>query len=224
MPVARKLSQEFPTYHASYATLVGAMDSTVYVLKLLICTSPQDLGIIPSTLSPPEEALHYDSSVYTEIWGRTMPSRQFSRTKGVLANGVSARMKCGEICSNLIARTVSAAPLAGSFSGSDSLPLSDHHGGLDFRLAQLALDADAHVSPRVMGLDSFIVRYYFASTKELMRINGTTKSLVANHLAEFVAGVMTIRAFEEEDQFFAKNLNLIDKTASPFFHNFAASE
>lgn len=57
-----------------------------------------------------------------------------------------------------------------------------------------------------------------------MRINGTTKSFVANHLAESVAGAMTIRAFEEEDRFFAKNLELIDRNASPFFHNFAANE
>lgn len=57
-----------------------------------------------------------------------------------------------------------------------------------------------------------------------MRINGTTKSLVANHLAESVAGATTIRAFEEEDRFFSKNLELIDRNASPFFHNFAASE
>ncbi|KAI9161635.1 hypothetical protein LWI28_019201 [Acer negundo] len=66
--------------------------------------------------------------------------------------------------------------------------------------------------------------YYFSSAKELMRINGTTKSLVANHLAESIAGAMTIRAFEEEDRFFAKNLDLIDINASPFFHNFAANE
>ncbi|ONK69820.1 uncharacterized protein A4U43_C05F27080 [Asparagus officinalis] len=42
--------------------------------------------------------------------------------------------------------------------------------------------------------------YYLATSKELMRINGTTKSLVANHLAESVAGAVTIRAFEEEDR------------------------
>lgn len=57
-----------------------------------------------------------------------------------------------------------------------------------------------------------------------MRINGTTKSLVANHLAESIQGATTIRAFEEEDRFFAKNLELIDQNASPFFQNFAASE
>lgn len=67
-------------------------------------------------------------------------------------------------------------------------------------------------------------RYYFATAKELMRINGTTKSFVANHLAESMAGAMVIRAFEEEDRFFAKNLDLIDTNASPFFHNFVASE
>ncbi|KAK8970994.1 ABC transporter C family member 10 [Platanthera guangdongensis] len=66
--------------------------------------------------------------------------------------------------------------------------------------------------------------YYLASAKELMRVNGTTKSLVANHLAESVSGAVTIRAFQEEDCFFAKNLELIDSNASPFFHNFAASE
>ncbi|CAO2821260.1 unnamed protein product [Amaranthus hypochondriacus] len=67
-------------------------------------------------------------------------------------------------------------------------------------------------------------KYYFATAKELMRINGTTKSLVANHLAESIAGSMTIRAFEEEERFFSKNLDIIDRNASPYFHNFASNE
>jgi len=57
-----------------------------------------------------------------------------------------------------------------------------------------------------------------------MRLNGTTKSFVANHLAESVAGAVTIRAFEEEDRFFEKNLDLIDVNASPYFQSFAANE
>lgn len=57
-----------------------------------------------------------------------------------------------------------------------------------------------------------------------MRINGTTKSLVASHLAESLAGATTIRAFEKEGKFFAKNLDLTDTNASPFFHNFSANE
>ncbi|KAI3865584.1 hypothetical protein MKX03_036854 [Papaver bracteatum] len=51
-------------------------------------------------------------------------------------------------------------------------------------------------------------KYYFASAKEFMRINGTTKSMIANHLAESIAG----------------NLDLIDKNSSPFFHIFSANE
>ncbi|KAI3842626.1 hypothetical protein MKX03_027290 [Papaver bracteatum] len=67
-------------------------------------------------------------------------------------------------------------------------------------------------------------RYYFASAKEFMRINGTTKSMIANHLAESIAGAMTIRALGEEERFFAQNLDLIDQNASPYFHIFAANE
>ena len=67
-------------------------------------------------------------------------------------------------------------------------------------------------------------RYYLASAKELMRINGTTKSALANHLCESISGAITIRAFEEEDRFFEKNLDLVDKNASPYFYNFAATE
>ncbi|KAL3653593.1 Multidrug resistance-associated protein 7 [Castilleja foliolosa] len=67
-------------------------------------------------------------------------------------------------------------------------------------------------------------KYYYSTAKELMRINGTTKSFVANHLSESVAGATTIRAFKEEDRFFAKNLELIDNNGSPFFHYFSANE
>ncbi|KAM7258722.1 hypothetical protein ACFE04_014463 [Oxalis oulophora] len=66
--------------------------------------------------------------------------------------------------------------------------------------------------------------YYFSSAKELMRMNGTTKSLLASHLAESIDGAITIRAFEKEDHFFSKNLNLIDKNASKVFHSFSANE
>ncbi|KDP25345.1 hypothetical protein JCGZ_20501 [Jatropha curcas] len=67
-------------------------------------------------------------------------------------------------------------------------------------------------------------KYYFAAAKELMRINGTSKSSVASHLAESIAGGMIIRAFGQEDRFFSKNLDLIDKNASSYFHNISANE
>ncbi|KAL4651487.1 hypothetical protein ACB092_01G163400 [Castanea dentata] len=73
-------------------------------------------------------------------------------------------------------------------------------------------------------LTILLQRYYFASAKELMRKDGTTKSLITSHLAESISGAMTIRAFGEEERFFVKNLNLIDRNASPCFHNFSANQ
>ncbi|XP_076895610.1 ABC transporter C family member 10-like [Bidens hawaiensis] len=69
-----------------------------------------------------------------------------------------------------------------------------------------------------------ILKFYYASAKELMRLDGTSKSLVASHLAQSIAGVVTIRAFGEEDRFFSEHLNLIDGNVSPFFHSFSANE
>ncbi|KAK1285949.1 ABC transporter C family member 10 [Acorus calamus] len=80
------------------------------------------------------------------------------------------------------------------------------------------------ISVPVLYLTIQLKRYYAASAKELMRISGTTKSQLANHLAETIAGATTIRAFGEEERFFSKNLDLIDKNASPFFHTFTANE
>ncbi|GLT53827.1 hypothetical protein SLA2020_270700 [Shorea laevis] len=64
-------------------------------------------------------------------------------------------------------------------------------------------------------LTILLQRYYFASAKELMRTEGTTKSLIASHLAESIAGAMTIRAFGEEEQFFLKYLNLLTEMRDP---------
>ncbi|KAJ0043404.1 hypothetical protein Pint_17630 [Pistacia integerrima] len=80
------------------------------------------------------------------------------------------------------------------------------------------------VSIPVIFMAIRLQRCYFYTAKELMRISGTTKSLVANHLAESIAGATTIRAFQEEERFFGKNLDIIDTNASPFFHSFAANE
>ncbi|CAA7402677.1 unnamed protein product [Spirodela intermedia] len=80
------------------------------------------------------------------------------------------------------------------------------------------------VSVPMFYLTLRLQKYYLTSAKELMRLNGTTKSLMANHLAESLSGAMTIRAFDKEDRFVARGMELIDKNASPFFLNFAASE
>ncbi|KAI4364931.1 hypothetical protein MLD38_020962 [Melastoma candidum] len=73
-------------------------------------------------------------------------------------------------------------------------------------------------------LTIIIQKYYYASAKELMRLDGTTKSALASNMAESIAGAITIRAFNKEDQFFEKSLQLIDANASPYFHSFSANE
>ncbi|WCJ26435.1 ABC transporter C family member 10 [Euphorbia peplus] len=76
----------------------------------------------------------------------------------------------------------------------------------------------------MLYISSRLQAYYYASTKELMRINGTNKSSAASQLAESITGAMVIRAFRQEDQFFLKNLDLIDRNASSYFHSFSANE
>ncbi|XP_062026018.1 ABC transporter C family member 10-like [Rosa rugosa] len=66
--------------------------------------------------------------------------------------------------------------------------------------------------------------YYFASAKELMRMNGTTKSAIASQLSESIAGAMTIRAFGEEKRFYSKNLEFIDANSSADFNSFSTNE
>jgi ABC-type multidrug transport system fused ATPase/permease subunit len=67
-------------------------------------------------------------------------------------------------------------------------------------------------------------RYYVASARELVRINGTTKAPVMNYAAESILGVVTIRAFAATDMFIRNNLQLIDNDATMFFHTNAAQE
>jgi hypothetical protein len=67
-------------------------------------------------------------------------------------------------------------------------------------------------------------RYYVASARELVRINGTTKAPVMNYAAESILGVVTIRAFAATDMFIRNNLQLIDNDATMFFHTVAAQE
>ncbi|XVE57998.1 hypothetical protein DITRI_Ditri04bG0134900 [Diplodiscus trichospermus] len=92
-----------------------------------------------------------------------------------------------------------------------------------FILAILAWPVVFVIIPLIY-LSIFLQRYYLACSMELKRINGTTKSLVASHLAESIAGASTIRAFGERDRFFLRNLNLINADASSDFHSFSANE
>ncbi|CAN6312669.1 unnamed protein product [Urochloa humidicola] len=110
-------------------------------------------------------------------------------------------------------------PLTLSFSISATLNACINLGVLCFFTWQVLF-----VASPVIFMSVRLQRYYLASSKELMRINGTTKSLVANYLGESISGAVTIRAFKQQNRFFTKMLELIDNNASPSFHCFAATE
>ena len=55
-------------------------------------------------------------------------------------------------------------------------------------------------------------------------MNGTTKSALASHLSESIAGAVTIRAFGQEERFFSKNLEFIDANSSADFNSFSTNE
>ncbi|THU52387.1 hypothetical protein C4D60_Mb10t03460 [Musa balbisiana] len=80
------------------------------------------------------------------------------------------------------------------------------------------------VAVPVMILMIFVQRYYVASARELVRINGTTKAPAMNYAAESLNGVVTIRAFGTIDRFIQTNLRLIDTDAALFYYTIGTLE
>ncbi|KVH98617.1 protein S-acyltransferase 8-like [Cynara cardunculus var. scolymus] len=93
--VGRHLVHEF---HAGYAIVMAPIVFTIYVLVLLLLTSARDPGIIPRNTHLPDEEFRYGTSISHEAAGRQTPRIQFPRTKEVIVNGVSVRVKYCETC------------------------------------------------------------------------------------------------------------------------------
>lgn len=66
--------------------------------------------------------------------------------------------------------------------------------------------------------------YYICAARELARMAGIRKAPILHHFSESVAGAATIRCFNQEDRFVAKNLKLIDDYSRVTFHNSATME
>ncbi|CAM6088135.1 unnamed protein product [Calypogeia fissa] len=67
-------------------------------------------------------------------------------------------------------------------------------------------------------------RYYFATSRELTRVDALTKAPVIHHFSETIAGFVTIRCFQQQDRFIQINVDLVDSNLRVDFHNQAAAE
>ncbi|KAJ4842421.1 hypothetical protein Tsubulata_017632 [Turnera subulata] len=68
------------------------------------------------------------------------------------------------------------------------------------------------------------IAYYIKTARELARMIGIQKAPLLNHFSESISGIVTIRCFCQEQQFYTKNLNLIDNFSQIAFHNSATME
>lgn len=72
-----------------------ALVDLLQVLALLLVTSARDPGIVPRASHPPEEEL---GQYLAEVGGRQTPGLHFSRTKEVMVNGISVKIKYCDTC------------------------------------------------------------------------------------------------------------------------------
>ncbi|RZC85538.1 hypothetical protein C5167_041733 [Papaver somniferum] len=90
-------------------------------------------------------------------------------------------------------------------------------------MSQVAWQVFAIFIP-VMGICIWYQQYYTPTARELARLSGIQKAPILHHFAESLAGVATIRAYNQENRFMEMNLRLIDNQSRPWFHNEAAIE
>ncbi|KAK9139349.1 hypothetical protein Scep_009030 [Stephania cephalantha] len=66
--------------------------------------------------------------------------------------------------------------------------------------------------------------YYLASSRELTRLDSITKAPVLHHFSESVSGVMTIRCFRKQEQFYRENIERVNANLRMDFHNNGSNE
>ena len=62
---------------------------------------------------------------------------------------------------------------------------------------------------------NFLKVYYMKPNRQLVRLEGITKSPVISCFSEILNGVTTIRAYGVENQFFDRNCNKVNESKSP---------
>jgi len=68
-----------------------------------------------------------------------------------------------------------------------------------------------------------IQTYYLATSRELKRLDATTKSPIFSNFGETLAGLATIRAYEQQDRFIAQMRGQIDRNLQAYFPSFSCN-
>ncbi|XP_028766226.1 probable protein S-acyltransferase 5 [Neltuma alba] len=92
--VARKLLDDFP-HQSGWSIMVIVIALTVFVLIVLLLTSGRDPGIVPRNAHPPEPDDDYGSS---RIDSGQIPRLRLPRTKDVIVNGITLKIKYCDTC------------------------------------------------------------------------------------------------------------------------------
>ncbi|RDW35808.1 P-loop containing nucleoside triphosphate hydrolase protein [Yarrowia lipolytica] len=75
----------------------------------------------------------------------------------------------------------------------------------------------------IAGIYLAIGIFYLTTSRELKRLDSTTKSPIYQHFGETLVGVTTIRAYGDEPRFVRDNLEKVDTNNRPFFYLWVAN-
>ncbi|PIA30614.1 hypothetical protein AQUCO_05400004v1 [Aquilegia coerulea] len=67
-------------------------------------------------------------------------------------------------------------------------------------------------------------QYYVPAARELVRLTGVCNAPVKQHFTESIAGLTTIKSFDQESRFMDTNMKLIDSCSRPEFYSMGANE
>ncbi|XP_009792251.1 ABC transporter C family member 14-like [Nicotiana sylvestris] len=76
----------------------------------------------------------------------------------------------------------------------------------------------------LVWLNIWYRRYYIASSRELTRLSSITKAPILHHFSETISGIMTVRCFRKEDNFFQGNVERVNANLQMDFHSNASNE
>ncbi|XP_028771314.1 putative ABC transporter C family member 15 [Neltuma alba] len=76
----------------------------------------------------------------------------------------------------------------------------------------------------VLAISIWYQAYYITTARELARMVGIRKAPILHHFSESIAGVATIRCFNQQKRFYGKVMALIDDYSRVAFHNYATME